>query len=80
MAICGIDVGNVSMLIGQTGRGGIDVILNDASNRQTATFVSVQGKQRFIGDAGAALVSKYTQFLYAYSCIFYIFIFYFFVG
>jgi len=44
------------MLIAQTSKGGVDVMLNDASNRQTATAVSIQGKQRFLGDAGAALV------------------------
>jgi len=55
MAICGVDLGNLSMLISQTSKGGVDVILNDSSNRQTATCVSVQGKQRFIGDSGAAL-------------------------
>jgi hypothetical protein len=33
------------------------MMLNDASNRQTATAVSIQGKQRFLGDAGAAMVS-----------------------
>jgi molecular chaperone DnaK (HSP70) len=56
MSICGIDFGNLSLLIAQTSKGGVDVILNGASNRQTATCVSVQGKQRFIGDSGAALV------------------------
>lgn len=39
----------------QAAKGGVDVILNDASNRQTATYVSIQGKQRHLGDAGAAL-------------------------
>ena len=57
MAICGVDLGNLSMLISQTSKGGVDVILNDASNRQTASVISVQGKQRHIGDAGAAMVS-----------------------
>ena len=33
----------------------MDVILNSASNRQTATAVSVQGSQRFLGDEGAAM-------------------------
>ena len=55
MAVCGVDVGNLNMLIAQTGKGGIDVILNESSNRQTASYVSVQGKQRFIGDAGASM-------------------------
>jgi heat shock protein 4 len=56
MSVVGIDFGNLSFLIGQAGRGGVDVILNDSSNRQTATYVSIQGKQRFVGDAGAAMV------------------------
>jgi heat shock protein 4 len=55
MSVAGIDFGNLNMLIAQTAKGGVDVILNDSSNRQTATAVSVQGKERFIGDSGAAL-------------------------
>lgn len=57
MSVAGIDFGNLSLLIGQAGKGGVDVILNGASNRQNATAVSIQGKQRFIGDAGANMVS-----------------------
>jgi molecular chaperone DnaK (HSP70) len=56
MSVAGIDFGNLSLLIGQTSKGGVDVILNESSNRQTATSVSIQGKQRFIGDSGAAMV------------------------
>eukprot|EP01039_Chlorochromonas_danica_P008469 gene8469-9335_t len=55
MSVAGIDFGNLSLLIAQAGKGGVDVILNDSSNRQTATFVSIQDKQRFIGDAAAAM-------------------------
>lgn len=55
MSVVGIDFGNLSALIAQAAKGGVDVILNDASNRQTATCVSIQGKQRFLGDSGAAL-------------------------
>ncbi len=57
MSVAGIDFGNLNLLIGQTSKGGVDVILNESSNRQTAVAVSVQGKQRFIGDSGAAMVS-----------------------
>jgi molecular chaperone DnaK (HSP70) len=59
MTVAGIDYGNLNLLIGQTSKGGVDVILNDSSNRQTATAVSFQGKQRFIGDSGAAMVSAF---------------------
>ena len=55
MSVVGIDYGNLSLLIAQAAKGGVDVILNDASSRQTATCVSIHGKQRFIGDSGAAL-------------------------
>jgi heat shock protein 4 len=55
MSVAGIDFGNLNFLIAQAGKGGVDVILNGASNRQTAVAVSIQGKQRFIGDAGAAM-------------------------
>ena len=60
MSVAGIDFGNLNMLIAQTAKGGVDVILNDSSNRNTATAVSIQGKERFIGDSGAALVSSLT--------------------
>jgi len=55
MSVAGIDFGNLNLLIGQTSKGGVDVILNESSNRQTATYVSVTGKQRFLGDAAAAM-------------------------
>lgn len=55
MSVGGIDFGNESMLIALAGKGGVDVILNGASNRQTATFVSIQGKNRFMGDAAASM-------------------------
>ena len=53
MSVVGLDFGNLSLLVAQTSKGGVDVILNDASSRQTATCVSIQGKQRHLGDAGA---------------------------
>ena len=57
MSVVGLDFGNLTLLVAQTSKGGVDVILNEASNRQTATCVSIQGKQRYIGDAGANMVS-----------------------
>lgn len=53
MSVVGFDFGNLSLLVAQTSKGGVDVILNDASSRQTATCVSIQGKQRHLGDSGA---------------------------
>jgi heat shock protein 4 len=55
MSVVGIDFGNLSTLIAQAGKGGVDVILNDSSNRQTASCISFQGKQRLLGDAAATI-------------------------
>ena len=60
MSVAGIDFGNQSILIAIAGKGGVDVILNETSNRQTASFVSIQGKQRFYGDAAATMVSSFS--------------------
>jgi heat shock 70kDa protein 4 len=56
MSVCGIDFGNLCALIAAAGKGGVDMVLNGASMRQTATAMSFQGKQRFFGDAAAALM------------------------
>mmetsp|Transcript_1785 Transcript_1785/g.2804 ORF Transcript_1785/g.2804 Transcript_1785/m.2804 type:complete len:845 (+) Transcript_1785:87-2621(+) len=56
MSVCGIDFGNLNALVSQAGKGGVDMVLNDASMRQTATCISFQGKQRFFGDAAAAMI------------------------
>ncbi|RYG67245.1 hypothetical protein EON64_07865 [archaeon] len=69
MSVAGIDFGNLSLLIALAGKGGVDVILNDSSNRQTATAVSIQGKQRFIGDSGAAMVSLSNLNLFLFNLI-----------
>jgi heat shock protein 4 len=58
MSVCGIDFGNLNALVGHCAKGGVDLILNDSSNRQTATCVSFQGKQRFIGDAAATIAKS----------------------
>ena len=55
MSICGIDFGNLNILIAHAAKGGVDMVLNDASMRNTASYVSVQGKQRFVGDNAASL-------------------------
>mmetsp|Transcript_11422 Transcript_11422/g.17001 ORF Transcript_11422/g.17001 Transcript_11422/m.17001 type:complete len:786 (+) Transcript_11422:85-2442(+) len=57
MASIGIDFGNDSCVIGIAGRGGIDIALNESSNRRTPSMVSFQGKQRFMGE-GALSISK----------------------
>lgn len=53
----GIDFGNECCKIGMAARGGIDIILNESSNRKNPTLVSFQGKQRLMGE-GAASIAK----------------------
>mmetsp|Transcript_21820 Transcript_21820/g.19880 ORF Transcript_21820/g.19880 Transcript_21820/m.19880 type:complete len:794 (+) Transcript_21820:57-2438(+) len=55
MSVVGLDVGNQSILIAHAGKGGVDVILNESSNRQTPTYLTIQGKQRFYGDASLSM-------------------------
>ncbi|KAI7755800.1 hypothetical protein M8C21_014924, partial [Ambrosia artemisiifolia] len=48
------DIGNESCVIAAAKRGGVDVLLNDESKRETPAVVSFGDKQRFLGAAGAA--------------------------
>lgn len=54
MIVVGFDIGNDNCVIAAAQHRGIDVLLNDESNRETPSVVSFTEKQRFIGSAGAA--------------------------
>ena len=54
MSVVGFDVGNDNCVIAVAKQGGIDVLLNDESKRETPAVVSFGGKQRFMGSVGAA--------------------------
>lgn len=54
MSIVGFDIGNENCVVAVAKQGGIDVLLNDESKRETPAVVSFGEKQRFIGSAGAA--------------------------
>lgn len=51
MAVVGFDIGYQTSLFAAPRGGGIDVLLNDYSQRQTASFVAFTEKQRFQGEA-----------------------------
>lgn len=70
MSVSGIDLGNLNLLIAQTSKGGVDVILNESSNRNTAHAISIQGKQRYFGDDAAAQV---ILFIYIFILFFFSF-------
>ncbi|KAG2287662.1 hypothetical protein Bca52824_047266 [Brassica carinata] len=54
MSVVGFDFGNENCLVAVARQRGIDVVLNDESNRETPAIVCFGEKQRFIGTAGAA--------------------------
>lgn len=54
MSVIGFDIGNENCVITVAKQRGIDVLLNDESNRETPAVVSFGEKQRFMGSAGAA--------------------------
>ncbi|KAK1368364.1 hypothetical protein POM88_034456 [Heracleum sosnowskyi] len=54
MSVVGFDIGNENCVIGYAKQRGIDVLLNEESNRETPCVVSFGEKQRYLGLAGAA--------------------------
>eukprot|EP01006_Ploeotia_vitrea_P027376 TRINITY_DN60213_c0_g1_i1.p1 TRINITY_DN60213_c0_g1~~TRINITY_DN60213_c0_g1_i1.p1 ORF type:complete len:848 (-),score=168.98 TRINITY_DN60213_c0_g1_i1:161-2704(-) len=52
MAVFGIDFGNLNSVVSVARRGGVDVILNEVSKRETPTIVSFGEKERYIGEKG----------------------------
>ncbi|KAL8056176.1 hypothetical protein ABFX02_04G102700 [Erythranthe guttata] len=54
MSVVGFDFGNESGVVAVARQRGIDVVLNDESNRLTPAIVCFGDKQRFLGTAGAA--------------------------
>lgn len=51
MSVIGIDLGNRNSIIAVAQRGGIDIVLNECSNRHTPSMVGFSGQERSIGEA-----------------------------
>jgi len=58
MAAIGIDLGSENCVIAQAKRGGIDVLLNQSSNRKNPLLVSFSGKQRFMGENAVSMAKS----------------------
>ncbi|XP_031249564.1 heat shock 70 kDa protein 16-like [Pistacia vera] len=54
MSVVGFDIGNENCVIAAVKQGGVDVLLNEESNRETPAIVCFGEKQRFLGSSGAA--------------------------
>jgi molecular chaperone DnaK (HSP70) len=52
MSVFGVDFGTLNSVVAVTRHGGIDVVCNEVSKRETATYVSYMGDERLIGEAG----------------------------
>ncbi|CAG9327798.1 unnamed protein product [Blepharisma stoltei] len=53
----GIDLGSHSCVIAAVKGGGVEILTNDLSNRQTPSVVGFGDKQRFIGESGFSKLS-----------------------
>lgn len=52
MSVFGVDFGNLNSTVGITRNGGIDVVINEVSKRDTSTVISMTEQERFIGESG----------------------------
>jgi heat shock protein 4 len=66
MSVVGIDLGNLNTVVAVARNRGIDVIVNEASNRATPSLVSFGEKQRFLGEAAKNMevASFYIRYYY----------------
>jgi len=55
-AVFGIDLGSNTCKIGRVAKGGVDVILNESSQRLTPALVSFKDDERFLGEAANSQV------------------------
>ena len=51
MSVVGIDFGNLNTVVAVARNRGIDVIVNEVSNRATPSLVSLGEKQRYLGES-----------------------------
>lgn len=58
MSVFGIDFGTESSVVAIARRGGVDVCINEVSNRQTKALVSFGSKERYIGESGANQINR----------------------
>lgn len=61
MSVVGIDFGSRNCTIAIAQRGGIDVIANEVSNRQTPTMIGFGEKERYIGESALTQWMRYLK-------------------
>jgi heat shock protein 4 len=68
MATVGFDFGTSVCVVAAAQKGGIDVLMNETSSRQTPAVVGFGDKQRYVGEAAAVQVSDRSNPI----CLFYL--------
>ncbi|KEG09079.1 putative heat shock protein [Trypanosoma grayi] len=58
MSVFGVDFGNLNSTVAITRQGGVDIVTNEVSKRETTTMVSFVDNERFIGEQG---VDRYVR-------------------
>ena len=48
----GVDLGSSRTVFGAATRGGVNILANEGSNRETGNYVGYGVKQRFVGETG----------------------------
>eukprot|EP00744_Colponema_vietnamica_P001095 GILI01001851.1.p1 GENE.GILI01001851.1~~GILI01001851.1.p1 ORF type:complete len:805 (-),score=310.11 GILI01001851.1:409-2823(-) len=52
MSVFGVDLACLNSVVAITRNGGVDIILNEVSKRETATFIGLTDQERAIGESG----------------------------
>lgn len=61
MSVFGVDLGTLHTVVSIPRAGGVDVIINDVSKRETATVVALGDEERHIGETGADRLVRNTN-------------------
>lgn len=57
-AVIGIDMGNMDSIAAYVGKGVVDIVQNEVSQRKTATLVAFNDQQRLLGDQALAQIKS----------------------
>ena len=56
-ALLGLDLGSENFKLAVARPGGLEIIMNEGSNRKTLTAIGYEDKMRYAGDASSQIVS-----------------------
>merc|ERR1740117_533209 len=56
MVVIGLDIGTNGSVVGYVGKGAVDIVQNEVSQRNTSSLVGYTAKERLLGDAALAQI------------------------